>query len=104
MPSFDRLRIIEFVVATRPRRSSARSEGGVPVAPDLAAIRAGRLMLTRIHEIAAARRSFGFETTLAGKGYVNLLERFRGDTKGCKSKEEKGHSGAGLACYDPGGE
>lgn len=30
-------------------------------------------MLTRIRELAEARRDFGFETTLAGRGYVRLI-------------------------------
>lgn len=56
------------------------AEGLSPFAPDRAAIRAGRLMLARIHELAAAGKSFGFESTLAGKSYVKLLRNLK--TKG----------------------
>lgn len=50
------------------------AEGLSPFAPDQAAIRAGRLMLARIRELTLAGKSFGFETTLAGKSYVKLLK------------------------------
>src|SRR3954452_19279535 len=45
-----------------------------PFAPETQAMRAGRLVLTRIKELVEARRDFGFETTLAGRGYVHLLD------------------------------
>ncbi len=44
-----------------------------PFAPETQALRAGRLALTRIRELADARQDFGFETTLAGRGYVKLI-------------------------------
>jgi predicted ABC-type ATPase len=45
-----------------------------PFAPETQAIRAGRLLLTRIKELAQARSDFGFETTLAGRSYVRALK------------------------------
>lgn len=48
-----------------------------PFRPDTAAIRAGRLMLAEIARYAAAGISFGFETTLAGRGYARLIPRWR---------------------------
>lgn len=44
-----------------------------PFSPERAAFRAGRLMLEQIHLLAHRGIDFGFETTLAGKGYVRLL-------------------------------
>jgi len=44
-----------------------------PFSPERAAFRAGRLMLEQIHLLADRGIDFGFETTLAGKGYVRLL-------------------------------
>jgi len=44
-----------------------------PFAPELVARRAGRLMLEEIDRCAAAGISFGFETTLAGKGYLRRI-------------------------------
>src|SRR5215218_618261 len=48
-----------------------------PFNPESLAIEAGRLMLGRIETLAEARVDFGFETTLAGKGYVSLLRRLK---------------------------
>jgi predicted ABC-type ATPase len=48
-----------------------------PFAPELQAMRAGRLLLTRIKELAEARQDFAFETTLAGRSYVKLLAELR---------------------------
>jgi len=45
-----------------------------PFSPRDAALQAGRLMLQRIHDLAAQRKSFGFETTLAGKSYTRLFQ------------------------------
>lgn len=39
---------------------------------------AGRLMLEEIDRLVAEGRSFAFETTLAGRGYVRRIERWRG--------------------------
>lgn len=48
-----------------------------PFRPELAAIRAGRLMLQEIDAHAAAGRSFAFETTLAGTSYLRRIDRWR---------------------------
>lgn len=45
-----------------------------PFAPETQNVRAGRLLLERIGELAAERSNFSFETTLAGRTYVKLLE------------------------------
>ena len=44
-----------------------------PFAPELAARRAGRLMLEEIDRCATAGISFAFETTPAGKGYLRRI-------------------------------
>ena len=44
-----------------------------PFKPDLAAIRAGRLMLGQIREHARKGDSFSFETTLSGRGYSRMI-------------------------------
>ena len=38
---------------------------------------AGRLMLEEIDRLVAGGRSFAFETTLAGRGYLRRIERWR---------------------------
>lgn len=49
------------------------AEGLSPFAPAAAAFRAGRLMLERIHSLGKRGVDFGFETTLSGKTYINLI-------------------------------
>lgn len=41
--------------------------------PESEAIKAGRIMLEHLHELAKARRSFAFETTLSGRAYARWL-------------------------------
>ena len=41
--------------------------------PDSAALSAGRVMLERVIELAAARRDFAFETTLASRSFAPRL-------------------------------
>lgn len=50
-----------------------------PLAPEAAAFRAGRLMLEEIDRHASQGRSFAFETTLAGLGYVRRIRRWRSE-------------------------
>lgn len=45
--------------------------------PDEVAIRAGRIMLRRIHELEEQRASFAFETTLASRSIAPLLRRLK---------------------------
>ncbi len=49
-----------------------------PLAPSLQQATAGRLMLGEIREHMQRGRSFAFETTLAGRGYLRLVDRLRG--------------------------
>lgn len=51
------------------------AQGLAPFAPRSASIRAGRLVLSRIREFAAAGEDFGFETTLSGKTHRSLFRR-----------------------------
>jgi predicted ABC-type ATPase len=53
--------------------------GFSPFNPELAALRAGRLMLQEIDAHTAAGRSFAFETTLAGLSYVRRIDHWRKD-------------------------
>jgi predicted ABC-type ATPase len=45
--------------------------------PESAAVAAGRVMLERLRFLAAARRDFAFETTLAGRGHARWLQELR---------------------------
>ncbi|MDP1651334.1 MAG: zeta toxin family protein [Rhodocyclaceae bacterium] len=51
--------------------------GLAPFAPESAAVRAARLMLREIDQHFAARTSFAFETTLAGRSYLRLIDRWQ---------------------------
>jgi predicted ABC-type ATPase len=54
--------------------------GGLsPLRPELAAIASGRLFLQEIDRMAASRKSFAFESTLSGRGYVARLQRWKAD-------------------------
>jgi predicted ABC-type ATPase len=48
-----------------------------PFQPDLAALRAGRLMLEELDRYAAEGRNFAFETTLSGRTYVRKIAAWR---------------------------
>ena len=45
--------------------------------PDRVAIAAGRIMLARLHELAAQRADFAFETTLASRSFAPWLRGLR---------------------------
>lgn len=53
------------------------AQGVSPFRPEAAALRAGRLMLEEIKLAVKHRESFGFETTLAGRGHLNLIGRLK---------------------------
>ncbi len=50
-----------------------------PLAPERELPAAGRLFLREIEERIAAREDFAFETTLAGRTYLRLVERLQRD-------------------------
>lgn len=45
--------------------------------PEVMAIEAGRIMLNRLHDLAAQRASFAFETTLSGRAYGPWLRSLK---------------------------
>lgn len=53
------------------------AEGLSPFAPEVAAVKAGRLMLQEIDEAARQRENFAFETTLSGLGHLRRIEAWR---------------------------
>ena len=48
-----------------------------PLSPETAAVRAGRLMLEEISLAMQRGIDFGFETTLSGRGHLNLVRRLK---------------------------
>ena len=55
------------------------AEGLSPFRPGGAAVRSGRVMLSEIRRHARAGRSFAFETTLSGRGYIRKIRRWRAE-------------------------
>ena len=53
--------------------------GLLPLAPDAELLQASRLFLTEIGTHLEKERDFAFETTLAGRGYLRLIEGMRAD-------------------------
>jgi len=53
------------------------AQGMAPFSPETVAFRAGRLMLSEINLMAKHQVDFGFETTLSGKSYLNLIRRLK---------------------------
>ena len=50
-----------------------------PLAPEQQLMAASRLFLREINACIAARQDFAFETTLAGRAYLKLVQRLRGE-------------------------
>lgn len=48
-----------------------------PFNPEQAAIKAGRLMLEELAELAQRGEDFAFETTLSGRAYVRMIRQWR---------------------------
>jgi predicted ABC-type ATPase len=53
--------------------------GMSPLAPERERVAPGRLFLAEIERHIQARHDFGFETTLAGRGYLRLIRRLKSD-------------------------
>ena len=51
------------------------AKGLSPFNPENVGVKAGRLMLQRIHELIENEESFAFETTLSTRSYVNLVKK-----------------------------
>src|SRR5689334_6802884 len=49
------------------------AQGVSPFSPEEVAFRAGRLMIEEINSYVKRGASFGFETTLSGRSYLNLI-------------------------------
>ncbi|MBS1812668.1 MAG: zeta toxin family protein [Acidobacteria bacterium] len=63
----DKLKLTEYVNA------DTIALGLSAFAPENAAMEAGRVMLKRLHHLAAQQKSFAFETTLATRSYAKWL-------------------------------
>ena len=68
----------EYVQCSNFVNADLIAKGLSPFEPRLAAIKAGRLVLKQIYEFAQRGVDFAFETTLAGKSYINLFYFLKG--------------------------
>ncbi len=75
--TFARLFLPEYADCREFVNADLIAAGLSPFNPESLAIQAGKLMLERIEALAEARVDFGFETTLAGKSWVPVLQRLR---------------------------
>lgn len=57
--------------------ADAIASGLSPFQPETVSLQAGKLMVRRISELAAARASFAFETTMASRSFAPFLARCR---------------------------
>ena len=48
-----------------------------PLQPELAALKAGKLLLAELDRLAAAQEDFAFESTLSGLAYVNRIRQWK---------------------------
>ncbi len=69
----------EFANCTEFINADYLALGLSPLQPELAAIKAGRMMLERIEELAEQKKTFTVETTLSGKTYINTIKRLRAE-------------------------
>lgn len=53
------------------------ASGLSPLKPELAAVKAGRLVLAEVDQLAASRVDFAFETTLSGLGYARRIRAWK---------------------------
>ncbi len=53
------------------------ARGLSPLNPERAAIKAGRLMLTKIDKLISSGHDFAFETTLETKSYVKTIQKVK---------------------------
>ncbi|MDX6403766.1 MAG: hypothetical protein QOH70_1221 [Blastocatellia bacterium] len=69
----DKLGVLEYVNA------DPIAHGLSGFDPGSVALQAGRVMLNRLHELAAQRKTFAFETTLAAKHYAGWIKKLRNE-------------------------
>ena len=67
----------DFVKCREFLNAELIAAGLSPFPPETQNLRAGRLLLTRIKELTKASQDFGFETTLAGRGYIPKLNEMK---------------------------
>lgn len=75
--TFARLFLPKYIHCPRFVNADLIAQGLAPFEPRAAAVKAGKLVLQQIYEYGRLGVDFSFETTLAGKSYVRLLQTFK---------------------------
>lgn len=55
------------------------ARGLSPLNPEGSSLAAGRMMIERLHELAATKEDFAFETTCSGRGHLRFLKACRAE-------------------------
>jgi predicted ABC-type ATPase len=69
----------DFVDCRQFLKAALIAAGLSPFAPETQNVKAGRLLLERMGELASAKEDVEFETTLSGRTYARLLSRLKRD-------------------------
>ncbi|MBL7158687.1 MAG: hypothetical protein ISS91_04180 [Candidatus Omnitrophica bacterium] len=75
--TFAKMFLPEYTGCKQFVNSDLIAQGLSPFSPQGAAMKAGRLVLERIDDLARQGLDFGFETTLSGKFYIKRLENLK---------------------------
>ncbi len=75
--TFATLFLPQYVKCTNFVNADLIAAGLSPFEPQLAAIKAGKLVLQQIDEYARQKVSFAFETTLSGKTYASHIQKLK---------------------------
>jgi predicted ABC-type ATPase len=75
--TFARKFLPDYAKCTNFVNADLIAQGLSPFSPRIAAMKAGRLVLEQIHNLADKNSDFAFETTLAGKSYVSFLKNLK---------------------------
>ena len=67
----------EYVKCTNFINADLIAKGLAPFGPERVALKAGKLVLQEIQEYSNQGTDFGFETTLSGKSYYQVLKRLK---------------------------
>jgi predicted ABC-type ATPase len=77
--TFARAYLADRADAVRFLNPDEIARGLSPFAPENVAVKAGRLLLTELHQCLRVRESFALESTLSGRTYVSLIRDARTD-------------------------
>ena len=75
--TFARIFLPDYIKCPHFINTDLIAQGLSPFSPQIAAMKAGRIVIEQIDDLAGKGDSFAFETTLAGKAYLNTLKKLK---------------------------